>query len=99
MGGRVRGSGKNSPVFANTSLYVYGVWNEVVKGRPRLSALQYVSSLWFDNKSWVFGGLRAQSEDSLRQRQLERRLQRRLSQPIVSRACVTAMPVSCVCSC
>ncbi|KAI8507288.1 hypothetical protein Bbelb_146680 [Branchiostoma belcheri] len=27
----------------------------------RLSALQYVSCLWFDNKSWVFGGLREQS--------------------------------------
>ncbi|KAI8496416.1 hypothetical protein Bbelb_257150 [Branchiostoma belcheri] len=27
----------------------------------RLSALQYVSCLWFDNKSWVFAGLGAQS--------------------------------------
>ncbi|KAI8493659.1 hypothetical protein Bbelb_285800 [Branchiostoma belcheri] len=30
-------------------------------GDERLSALQYVSCLWFDNKSWVFGGLGGQS--------------------------------------
>ncbi|KAI8502676.1 hypothetical protein Bbelb_193780 [Branchiostoma belcheri] len=62
----------------------------------RLSVVQSVSSLWFDNKSWEFGGLRAQSEDSLRQGQLEGRLQRETVPALhVSRACVTAMPVSC----
>ncbi|KAI8478394.1 Neuronal PAS domain-containing protein 3 [Branchiostoma belcheri] len=77
-------------------------WNTIMDCPPPNKSVKddcLQCNLWFvwdlKIKAGSSVGWENSLEDSLRQGQLARRLQRRLSQPIVSRACVTAMPVSC----